>query len=357
MASIYKRKRSPFWWIQFRNAAGAVQRQSTGLRVGRGDDYRRAMDLQAEKTLLERKAGALKQSEFWEHWVTEYIEAEISGRTRERYLSAWRTLRWFFEEKEILAPRQLSYQQCTEYLPWRATPDKKHGKYRAGRNTAILEIKVLRWLMREAVRRGFAPGNPARELVLRREPRKLFPEYTREQLEQIAAAIEAEPEPLRTQLRHSFLLARYHGVRLRETNVNPLRDVQLWASTRAGAVGGWEGSIRFHQKGGKIKEKPLHPQLIPLFQTLQAEQRAHTYPPTKWGNRWFKFLGRSGLKAQNANACFHSLRVTVKNQLDAAGIPTEIVREYLSHTPQDVHSSYGRFANLDKLRVCHAALG
>lgn len=357
MASLYKRPRSPFWWIKFRDAAGAVRCESTGLRVGRGDDYRRAQDLRAERTLAERKSGTVHHAEHWPQWVPQYIDL-AAGRTQERYLSAWRSLRIFFEEKEITAPRQLTYQHCADYMPWRLKPNKARGKWRAGRNTAILELKVLRWLLREAVRRGYAPGNPARELVLRREPRKLFPEYTRDQLEQIADAIEREPdEAARTQLRNSFLIARYHGVRLRETNVNPVRDVQLWPSDRPTAAHGLEGSIRFHQKGGKVKDKPLHPKLIPLFQDLIARKQTTTYPPAAWSGRWFRFLVRAGLKAQNPNACFHSLRVTVKNQLDAAGVPTEIVREYLSHTPQDVHSSYGRFANLDKLRICHAAVG
>lgn len=356
MASIYKRARSPFWWIKFLDATGAIQRQSTGLKVGVGSDYRRAVDLRAENSLLERRSQGVRPAETWERWVSEYICKEISGRTQERYLSAWRSLRLFLEEKEILSPRQLTYQHCSEYMPWRLKPNAKRGKYIAGKNTAILEIKVLRWLLREAVRRGYAAGNPARELVLRRDPRKLFPEYTREQLEEIAEAIEREPEPLRTQFRNCFLLARYHGVRLMETNVNPLRDVQLWPSDRTTACDGLEGSIRFHQKGGKIKEKPLHPKLIPLFADLIARKQIITYTPLKWGGRWFKFFERGGIRAKNPNACFHSLRVTVKNQLDAAGIPTEIVREYLSHTPQDVHSSYGRFANLDKMRICHAAL-
>jgi len=356
MASLYKRKRSPFWWIKFRDAHGAVQRESTSLKIGRGDDYKRALDLRAEKSLAERAFGAVKSAEFWEQWVPAYMAEQLTGTTHVRYQAAWRTVRQFLTDKQILAPRQLSYARCAEYLDWRKSPNHRQGKRKAGRNTAILELKVLRWVMREAVRRGFSPGNPVRELVLKREPRKLFPEYTREHLEEIAAAIEREDEPLKTMLRHSFLVARYHGVRLRETNVNPMRDVQLWPSDRPGAVNGMEGSIRFFQKGGKIKEKPLHPKLIPLFQDLIAKKQTRLYPPTKWGNLWFRFLGRIGLKDRHPNCCFHSLRVTVKNQLDAAGIPTEIVREYLSHTPQDVHSSYGRFANLDKLRICHAAL-
>jgi hypothetical protein len=135
-----------------------------------------------------------------------------------------------------------------------------------------------------------------------------------------------------------------------------MRDVQLWKSDRPGAVNGLEGSIVFHQKGGKVKEKPLHPKLIPLFQELQSRRKTVAYPPVKWSAIWTDFLRRAGLKDENPNSCFHSLRVTVKNQLDAAGISTEIVREYLSHSAADVHSSYGRFENLDKLRVCHAAV-
>ena len=359
MASIYQRDRSPFWWIKFRQPiTNKTIRQSTYFRVGVGADTRKAQELEATKTLAERQAPA-EASGQWDTWVTSFIEDQTDGRTRERYLSGWRTIRCFLDEFKITTPREITYQNCSTYLKWRVIPDHKQGKYKAGKNTAILEFKILRWLMREAVKRGYAAGNPAREVVVKREPRKVFSDYTDEQLQAIHQAMETEPEPARTQFRRSFAVALLQGVRLNETNANPLTDVNLTGTIP---------TIRFFQKGGKERVKPLHPQLVPLFQQLQTAKSVQTYPMEKylsgrskgrlkWGNRWTKFWMRHGFKTTNPNGCFHSLRVTVENVLREAGVTKEIRETYLSHEHgnADVNASYDRVKTREML-VCHAPL-
>jgi len=167
----------------------------------------------------------------------------------------------------------------------------------------------VRWLMREAVKRGYCQGNPAREVVLKRAPIRVFPDYTDAQLQQIAKAIDSEPEPARTLFKRSFAIALLHGVRLAETNVNPMADLNL---------AGEFPTIRFFQKGGKERWKPLHPQLLPLLRKLRAAKATQCYPLKRshsgrwmWGGRWTKFFERHGISGELPNACFHSLRVTV----------------------------------------------
>ena len=360
MASLYQQIKSPFWWIKFRDpATGKTLRQSTGLRIGVGPDTRKAQELEANKTLSERQPGQARISGpvagKWSTWVTDFITDQTTDRTTERYLSAWRTLRMFLDENKIAAPREVTYENASSYLKWRSTPDHQNGKYEASKNTAILEFKIFRWLLREAVKRGYCTSNPAREVVVKKAPRKIFPDYTDQQLKAIQDAIDTEPEPDRTNFQRSFAISLLHGVRLNETNVNPMNDVNLASEIP---------TIRFFQKGGKERFKPLHPQLIPLFTTLQAQKSKDTYPMPrlakgrlKWGNRWTKFWLRHGIKTGNPNACFHSLRITVENVLREAGVPKEIRESYLSHEHgnADVNAAYDR-VKVREMLTCHAPL-
>ena len=121
------------------------------------------------------------------------------------------------------------------------------------------------------------------------------------------------------------------------------------------------GSITFFQKGGKTRVKPLHPELKPLFEELQKRKDTESFPtPKSFAKEWHNFLHRSGLKALNPNACFHSLRVTVQNRLRRAGVPKEIRKAYLSHDGKDdVNELYDRIddgVDVDEMLMCHAPL-
>ena len=354
MASLYKQKTSAFWWIKFRDPiSNKTIRQSTGLRVGVGADTRKAEEIEAQRTLAERQAPAGTPGR-WDEWVTDFIAAQVKDRTRERYLSAWRTLRMFLEESGITAPREVTYQNCSTYISWRSVPDQRRGKYSAGKNTAILEFKMLRWILREAVKRGYCTGNPAREVVLKREQRKLFPDFDDDQLKKIYDAIQLEPEPARTCLLRSFAISLLMGVRLNETNVNPQTDVSLTEPP----------TIRFIQKGGRERTKPLHPQLVDLFKRLQTAKAAQTYTMNRtgtgrvlWGNRWTKFFLRHSFKDKDPATCFHSLRITVENVLREAGIEQRVRESYLTHEhgSADVNARYDR-VKLREMLACHKPL-
>ena len=116
-----------------------------------------------------------------------------------------------------------------------------------------------------------------------------------------------------------------------------------------------EGLIRFNQKGGRETTKPLHPNLIPLFEDLQARGTTETYPHLNWGNKWFRFLKRAGIKDQNPNACFHSLRVTVASRLARHNVPMRKAMEYLTHASSTVHAAYVRWRPED-VAECHKAV-
>lgn len=353
MASLYKRPGTVFWWIKFRDpTTRKVVRESTLFRHGIGSETRKARELEAQRTLAERSSASAGKRGAFAQWVKPWLDhpARLSARTRLRYTECWQMLRLFLDERKVFHPVQLTREHCFDYIAWRAEGKATNGKYQAGRNTALMELKILGMIMKEAVHRGHAPANPARELGLKRAPRKLKPELSDADYEHILKHIELEAEPNRTRLHRSLLVARYHGARLNETNVNPMVDVILW---REGETP--RGSIRFHQKGGKVRVKPLHPRLIPLFTELKAARATQTYPAGMASNLWTKFLVRCGLKARLPNVCFHCTRVTVETRLLRARVDKAVRMEYLSHDAGDVNDSYNRFT-LEDLRQCHAAL-
>jgi integrase len=265
----------------------------------------------------------------------------------------------FLAEQKIDYPCDVNYQNCAGYLRWRETPDPAKGKYKARKNTAILEFKFFRWLMSEAVRRGYCTGNPAREVVLKREPRRLFPDLSDKTLQEIYAAILTVEDPnIRNCHLYSFAISLLQGVRLNETNINPVADVKLLGEIP---------TIRFWQKGSKgfkrERFKPLHPQLIPLFQRLQAANQTTTYSLKqgdhrwKWGNRWTKFFIRHNFKDQDPNICFHSIRITVENVLRESSIEQRVREYYLTHEHGhgDVNAAYDR-VKIREMVACHACL-
>lgn len=354
MASLFKRKRSPFWWVKYRDPfTGEVKRESTGFKFSTGPDSRRAKELEAEKTLAERATARATSSEAWERWVPPYIAARYSQstKTRNRFESAWRNLRLFFSEQRITAPRNLAREHCNLYFAWRQEPDVKNGKYRAGHNTTLLEMKILSLLMKEAVRRGYAKENPARDLGIKRAPRKLYPELTNEAIDLILKSIPNEPEKYRDFLLRSFLIARWHGVRLTETWLNP--QTQVWQQEIKGKL---RWMILFHQKGNREKPKLLHPELIPLMSELKKSGAVQTYElPDRPSRVWFNFLKKCGVKKMLPNACFHSLRVTAATRMARAGVPQNIAMEYLTHASTTIHQAYIRWQPED-MEEAHGAL-
>lgn len=363
MAHLYQRAKSNFHWISYVDAfTGKRIRESTGYSLKDPRETRLARELEAQKTLAERTTGRSHRNEAWDIWVTPFLKTHYAQNSGSlvRFLTAWRTLRLFLEQHKIAFPRNLTRESCLAYLDWRQKPDYTKGKYRACHNTALMELKTLGLIMKEATRRGFASTNPARELGLKRAARRQFPELTDEALKLIVESFPKEPEPLRTFLKNSFLVARWHGVRLAETWLNPQTDV--WQQPSNGQL---RWMIFFRQKGARQSAKLLHPELIPLMEELRAAHAVQTYErpkakiPERWPNRaariWHDFLKRHGIKKLVPNACFHSLRVTAASRMARAGVSQRKAMEYLTHASTTVHEAYVRWQPED-LEDCHRAL-
>jgi integrase len=358
MASLYMRDRSPFWWIKFHDPVTAkVRRCSTGFRHGYIRDRQKAELLCAERTLAEKRFAGFVDRERWKFWVTPHLDLRYatSPKSRRRYEAAWRMLEMFLVEHQILYPRQLKREHCSDYMAWRKQPNSKLHKYRAGSNTARFELKLLGIIMKEAVLRGYAAANPCRELGIHLVKPAEKPAFTDAEMDFIHHKIKEMGEPLRSFLEASFLLGRYHGVRISETHFNPLEMVQVLRRATNGII--TAASVTFHAKGGQVRCLPLHRKLLPLFTRLIEEGRTETYPAPKSASKeWTNFLDRIGIRAAKPGACFHSLRVTGISKCARDGKISEFqAMKYFGHASTTVHRMYVRLRHED-FKECARAL-
>jgi integrase len=223
------------------------------------------------------------------------------------------------------SPAAITYRRGIEYLDWRTGFKKKSGK-RVGRNTAIMELKLLAMIMGEAVRLGHCEANPLVSLKLRRDPPEKKPELSDEEIRQIRTALKSEPEWMQT----AFEISLHTGCRLRETRL-PMN-----------CIGFAENKITFPSpKGGEHRafSIPMPSALRSLFEGLRRSKKKFALDfPFQPSRRWQQFF----VKIKKPHLCFHCLRVTYVNRLRRAGVPREAAMRLVNHSSELIHQIYQR---------------
>lgn len=174
MAYLYRKLRSPFWYIQYIDADKNKHDKSTGFRADDPNDTIKAKVLRAELEAREYQRVPMVNGAAWDYWVPKFFERHCPTKaTLDRYEDAWKWVALWLQNNRIHSPRQLTYRLGIEYLEWRTTFKKRTGKI-VGRNTAILELKLLSLVMGEAVRLGHADANPLVSMKIRRSRQRLL---------------------------------------------------------------------------------------------------------------------------------------------------------------------------------------
>jgi integrase len=329
---LYKRARSPFWWIEYTDLAGKRRQESTRFRYDVAGESRKAYELRRE--LAARERVGFDRGEIWEAWVSRFLEQRYSGATLARYKNSWKNIAAYLHECGISIPRQLTRVHVREFVEWRQERHNGLGVYEVCKNTALHEIKLLRILMNEAVACGFAPANPCLRLDIRKDPSPKKPRITDAEHQKILQALKVEPEWMQI----SYAIAWDQGCRFSETCL-PLSDVDLK-----------RGVINLRTKGYKEDraEFPLSPNLRPLFQRLIKLGRKTTFEmPAMPGKAWWRFFKRINLP----HLCFHCTRVTFITRCYERGIPRDSVMRLAGHSSYAAHEIYPRLsANHPQLR-------
>lgn len=327
MAYLYRKSRSPYWYVVYFDSDNKEVHRSTGLRADDPNDTAKAKALRAELEAKEHHRHlVVKVESGWDSWVPKYLERHCeTARTLERYTGNWKWLALWLQTERLHSPKDITYRKALEYVEWRTTFKKRTGSS-VGRNTAIMELKLLAMIMGEAVRLGHAEANPLVSLKLRRDKSPKKPELTDEEIKVIQKALEAEPEWMQV----AFEIALHTGCRLRETRI-PL-DCLDFA----------EKKITFPSpKGGESRafSIPMPTALRPLLAKLHKSKRGFTLDfPFQPSRRWQQFF----IKIKMPHITFHCLRVTYVNRLRRAGVPREAAMRLVNHSSELIHKVYQR---------------
>lgn len=328
MASLYKRERSPFYWVEHIDAEGERRQQSTKMRYGVPSETRKARALCSQLTTREKeRAHTAGAGEAWAAWVPRLLSQryDVVSGTFGRAETAWRNIEAFLRCHQITVPRQLTRQQVRDYIEWRQVAHPDQGTRKAAKNTAILELKFLSALMDEAVESGFASANPCVKLGIKRAKPKVKPKITAAEHKTITKALKKKPKWMRI----SYQIAWEQGCRFSETCL-PLSEVDLK-----------RGTIGLRTKGHKesIAEVPLSPRLRPMFEGMKRARRKRTFEmPAQPSQIWWRFFQEIEL----SHLCFHCTRVTFISRCHEAGIPEADVMRLVLHASETVHRIYPR---------------
>jgi len=232
--------------------------------------------------------------ESWDTWIPKCLERHCeSEHTLARYTGNWKWLALWLQTQRLHSPHAITYRNTREYVDWRTAYKKKSGRS-DGRNTAIMELKLLAMIIGEAVRLGHADANPLVSLKLRKDKFDKKPELTDKEITVIWEVLKSEPESMQV----AFDISLHTGCRLQETRL-PLNCIDFK-----------ENKITFPSpKGGEDRafSVPMPSALRPLFERIrEAKQKLTVEFPFQPSRRWQQFF----TKPKMPHLCFHYLRVT-----------------------------------------------
>lgn len=351
MASLEKKEYSQYWQIRFRDPkTGRRCREATRCRWNNREETREARELCARKTYEEKQRRGSSHNDKWQVWVRGWIESHYadSPNTQHRYLTAWRSIESILDDIGIEFPARLDHNAVMQFIAERRKSRRgkqKKNKKPIAPGTISTDIKVLRIVMDEAIRRKFAATNPCLRLGLSRKPLREIYEIKIEEEKIIRQCLAAgQPEWMSI----SFEIAIAQGCRFSETRIDLKRDVDLDATPSPTVV--------IRGKGGVVYQTTLSPRLAPLFRQLIARGDTVTWDlPAKellqCGRNWTRFFRK---KAKLPHIWFHCTRGTAITRAHRASVSFPKAMRFFNHASSLVHFIYTRLGVEDVSEVASA---
>lgn len=330
MASFYRKKGSPYYWMRVKRADGTWADVSSGVRADALGAVRKIEQKVAEETAREARMSQESRA-LMRLWVPGWLGYHyVNGKSRARAMNAWAHLSAFFALRRVHHPEEVTYRLCHEFMAWRTDAEacKREGRRVGNWNTALTELRILGTIMQEALSQGWIVSNPCSRLRLGRKDVKEKRAIERDEEARIEEALKSAPQ----WMQDCWLVGIKQGCRLAEVRV------------RMADISERQMVIPFRVKGGKIHPAPLHRDLLPLIARRREEGAEFLVdlspsPSKDWVN-FFNRLGMPGLS-------FHCLRVTVITRLALADVTAEKAMQYVGHCSEMVHAIYRKLRPKD----------
>lgn len=361
--TVYQRPgRKTFYVIYPDPQTGERVFKNTGILLSDPQGRVKAYAFARDKSQSGIGAAVVRDHEQWQMWVPFFLRTRFakSPETLDSYLGAWTFLSAFLHEFAIATPRALNYQHALDFSAWREAKQKRHSKRFVSRNTSLHNIRVMSRIMREAVRRGYSPGNPWYKVSddLPADPIPEKAEFTNEDIEKVRAELRRRAELARWGVdalgrRHgshhgrsvsadwmsvAFEIAVAQGCRLTATQI-PMHKIDFV-----------NGTIRLAEKGKQDFTVPMNPTIRPLLERLRDEGRTMTCELPKFASRNFgRVLRALNLAVPSGlyHHTFHSTRVTLISRGARAGISEQKMMQVVHHGSWAVHKRYSRLRAAD----------
>jgi hypothetical protein len=333
MASLHKRKQSPFFWLKYRDNKGDIRFRSTRCRHDTKEGRKQANELKYEYALKELQRGGQVQTEGWV-WVQKALNPSFrTEASRQRTLGRWDIIESFLLEKGVNRPADVTPETTSDYMEWRTTKKRRSGKMTA-RNTAIYEVGLFRRIMDFAVERKHVQTNPLAKIRLVKSPTKPKPALTDSEIAKIRLALKTKPEWMQV----SFEISLATGCRLQETSI-PLECINFKEET-----------ITFPSpKGGPEKAFtiPMPTTIRGLLESLKGRRTTCDIP--RMASKQF---GRDFLHRELGmpHLCFHCLRVTKITRMMLERVPLSTAMRLVNHSNELIHRIYQRHSVHDLIQ-------
>jgi len=382
MAFYVTRKQSPFYYLCHKDAMGRRRQMATRFYHDRGaweeankrqwkypkkvamdgrwkQEQRRAELFRLEATAKEQRhaIGGGRVAE-WDKWVPNFIINHwFHPSTRKEVMSFWN---WF--EPDVLMhlgidhPAQLTYEMFLLVVE-RILEVKPNVRRATIAKDWISRIKII---MNEAVKREYCPTNPTVNFILpgvEKKSNRIKAQYLDREIDMIWAELSAKVrspirgssgkpvEPWPDYMKRSFALGLYHGVRIKETRMEP-HQVDLD-----------RGVVHFNTtKTRDWHTVPIMPLARPFMEHIAKRGNGLEYSPNSMSPHFSDMLKRIGLGHHR----FHDTRATCITRMALAGVPEQLAKRYVNHASSLVHEIYVQIKPEELgavSRSLHAAFG
>jgi hypothetical protein len=319
VASVRKYKRSPYWYLRYRDLeTGKWCEQATKLRHDDPKETRDARRLAEKHSVKEAQVSPDNSGEF-RAWVSEYMASHYQrASTHKRMMAAWETVSEWLNLRNLQHPRQIRYEHAQDYMHWR--------KATAMHNTARLELKFFSFILNEALRREYCERNAFAQAKVERQEPPEKPELFDAMIIKARHAF-ADEAPWMSIV---FEIMAHIGCRFAESSIPTERidfeKMILWV----------EDSKRKPGDPKKLFAVPMTEQLKKILVPLRTRDR--TVPPlTGAMNQRFNVVLKRAVGTTS-----HSLRVSFISRCHRAGLTEQQAMRLVNHSSRLVHRIYSR---------------